>query len=76
MNFRTSAPSGCGRGYLTDGGPNANAPVPGPALKIRPQYEGPHKVAAETLLSELCPDASRVYSRPEDAAYCAPGTGL
>ena len=76
VNFRTSAPSGCGRGYLTDGGPNANAPVPGPALRIRPQYEGPHKVAAQALLAELCPDESRTYAKPEDAAYCAPGTGL
>ncbi len=76
VNYRSSTASGCGHGYLTDGGPNGAAPYDGPALKHRPQYDGPIKVAAETLLRELCPDESRSYSRPEDAAYCAPGTGL
>ncbi len=76
VNLKTSVASGCGHGYLTDGGPNGAAPLPGPALKHRPQYEGPIKVSAETLMRELCPDESRTYSRPEDAAYCAPGTGL
>lgn len=76
VNFVTDRASGCGRGYLTDGGPDSYNPIPGPALKIRPQYEGPHKVPAETILRELCPDPSKVYSKPEDAAYCAPGVGL
>ncbi len=76
VNFRGSAPSGCGRGYLTDGGPNGSAPYDGPALKMRPQYDGPHKVPAKTLLEELCPSPRRSYAKPEDAAYCAPGTGL
>lgn len=76
VNFSSSAPSGCGRGYLTDGGPDGNNPRPGPALKIRPQYEGPNKVPAETLLKELCPDPDKAYGKPEDAAYCIPGEGL
>ena len=76
VNFATSAASGCGFGYLSDGGPNGNAPLDGPALKVRPQYTGPNKVSAEALYNELCPNPGRSYNRPEDAAYCAPGTGL
>ncbi|MGI9599141.1 MAG: DUF1996 domain-containing protein, partial [Acidimicrobiales bacterium] len=33
VNYRSGAPSGCGFGYLTDGGTNGSAPVAGPALK-------------------------------------------
>ncbi|MGH1489191.1 MAG: DUF1996 domain-containing protein [Acidimicrobiales bacterium] len=78
VNFvsETGAPSGCGFGYLTDGGPNGAAPVEGPALKIRPQFEGPFKVSAEKLFAELCPDPGREYTKPEDAAFCRPGVGL
>ncbi len=76
VNYSTGAPSGCGFGYLTDGGPNGSAPAGGPALKIRPQYTGPNKVSAADVMAQLCPNPKRVYSRPEDAAYCAPGTGL
>ena len=76
VNYADGAPSGCGFGYLTNGGPNNGAPHDGPALKMRPQYTGPIKVSAEQLLRELCPDPNKAYSKPEDAAYCAPGTGL
>lgn len=73
VNRATGSPSGCGMGYLTDGGPNGSAPASGPALKFRPQYEGPHKVSAAELFAELCPSSGRSYQRPEDAAYCRPG---
>jgi hypothetical protein len=76
VNYADGAPSGCGFGYLTNGGGNNAAPADGPALKVRPQYTGPNKVSAQTLFEELCPTNSRTYSKPEDAAYCAPGTGL
>ncbi len=68
-------PSGCGRGYLTDGGPDAGNPHEGPALKMRPKYTGPLTVAAATLHEELCPDPMREYTRPTDAAYCRPASG-
>ena len=71
----SGAKSGCGFGYLTDGGPNNKAPYDGPALKVRPQYEGPHKIPASQIFSELCPQPDHAYSRPEDAAWCAPGSG-
>ena len=65
-------PSGCGFGYLSDGGPDREAPWPGPALKHRPQYTGPTKVPAARLHGELCPRPSRPLTSPEDAAWCAP----
>lgn len=70
-----SAKSGCGRGYLTDGGPNAGAPYDGPALKMRPQYEGPTMVSAAELFDQLCPGSDRTFTNPTDAAYCTPGGG-
>ncbi len=76
VNRASATSSGCGFGYLTDGGPNGGSPSDGPALKIRPQYDGPHKVPAEQLLQELCPADGKTYNTPADAAYCAPGTGL
>jgi hypothetical protein len=76
VNYKSGTASGCGFGYLSDGGPNGSAPAGGPALKLRPQYTGPNKVSASELMGQLCPNPKRSYSRPEDAAYCAPGTGL
>ncbi len=73
VNYRAAGPSGCGFGYLTDGGPNGNAPADGPALKLRPDYTGPHKIPAATLFGELCPNPGREFRRAEDAAYCTPG---
>ncbi len=74
VNYRNgSTASGCGNGYLTDGGPNGKAPKDGPALKFRPQYDGPQKVAASTLLAELCPATQRQFTKATDAAYCTPG---
>ncbi len=76
VNYKSGTASGCGFGYLSDGGPNGSSPAGGPALKLRPQYNGPSKVSAAELMSQLCPNPKRSYSKPEDAAYCAPGTGL
>ncbi|MGL4610386.1 MAG: hypothetical protein ACRCYY_12035 [Trueperaceae bacterium] len=58
-------------GYLTNGGPDGDNPVSGPALKFRQQYEGPIKVAATQLYQELCPGGSAI-STPTAAAYCRP----
>lgn len=76
VKLSTGTPSGCGFGYLTDGGPNGKAPKDGPALKIRQQYTGPHKVPASQIFAELCPKPSHSFNRAEDAAYCAPGSGF
>ena len=67
--------AGCGSGYLSDGGSDPNNVKPGPALKLREQYEGPFKVPATTLFGELC-TANRAINSPEQAAYCRPGTGI
>jgi hypothetical protein len=72
--YFTDQPSGCGFGYLSDGGPNPSQPFEGPALKFRPDFVGPTQVAAATLFADLCA-TSRSYGVPEDAAYCNPHTG-
>ncbi len=69
--YSTDQPSGCGFGYLTDGGPDNQNPYPGPALKFRPQYEGPIKVPAAALFEELCP-ANGTAGSAAEAAYCTP----
>jgi len=71
VNYKTSAPSGCGFGYLSNGGPDNKNPYPGPALQYRPQYTGPSKVPAQQLFNELC-ETSRTYNKEQDAAYCNP----
>lgn len=67
----TGTPSGCGFGYLTNGGPDGNNPLPGPALKYRKQYTGPNKVSAQTVFKDLC-TTTRTYVSPASAAYCNP----
>ncbi len=67
----TGAPSGCGFGYLSNGGPDGNNPLPGPALKYRKQYTGPYKVNAQTIFNDLC-TTPRAYNGPASAAYCNP----
>lgn len=73
VNFRDpgGAPSGCGFGYLTNGGPDGNNPYPGPALKYRKQYTGTEKVPAQQVYQDLC-RGGRAYSGPQSAAYCDP----
>ncbi len=74
VNFSAASPSGCGFGYLTDGGTNGAAPLDGPALKYRPQYEGPNRVEARVLFEELCaPLADRAFTGPESATHCIGG---
>ncbi len=72
VNYASGQASGCGFGYLTDGGPDGFAPYDGPALKLRPNYEGPRKIPAAELFNQLCPNSGRSFSRTEDAAYCVP----
>ena len=74
VNFKIpGVPSGCGLGFLSDNGPDPENPLPGRALKLRPQYDQPQngapKVSATALYQQLCPDG-RSISSPEDAAYC------
>ena len=69
VNLKKSVDHGCGFGYLTDGGPDNNKPLPGPALKFRQQYRGPMKVPAATLFRELC-DATTTLTSPMQAAHC------
>ncbi len=71
VNYKSSEPHGCGNGYLSNHGPDVNNPYPGPALKLRPQYDGPDRVAAETLHRELCPQGGELASATA-AAYCTP----
>ncbi|MEL7207548.1 MAG: hypothetical protein AAGK32_04845, partial [Actinomycetota bacterium] len=71
VNYRADPVSGCGFGYLTDGGPDQANPLPGPALQYRPQYTGPEKIPASTIFEQLCaPLTDRAYTKPTDAAYC------
>ena len=69
------AASGCGNGYLSDGGPDRLNPTDGLALKMRPQYSGPITVSALQLHNELCPSPTQPVTEPSNAAYCAPGSG-
>ncbi len=71
VNFSNDEPSGCGMGYLTNNGPDGKNPLPGPALKFRPQYDGPIKVDSATLFAELC-RSGRSITTASDRAYCAP----
>ena len=70
--FSTNRPSGCGFGYLTDGGPDNLSPLPGPALRRTENYEGPIKIPATDLYGELC-QANRTASTGNEAMYCTPG---
>ena len=71
VNFDNGLKRGCGHGYLSDAGPDKDNPLPGPALKFRPQYTGPIKVAASLIYKELC-DSQRDLSQAEQAAHCKP----
>lgn len=73
----TPVATGCGTGYLTDGGPDGQNPYPGPALKFRPQFDTPgtvDKYPAALVFSELCAplNPGREFINPESAAYCKP----
>lgn len=64
--------SGCGFGYLSDGGADHEAPLPGRALARRPEWNGDHKIPLQTLFAELCEphDPPHSYSTPETGAHC------
>ncbi len=73
--------SGCGFGYLSDGGPNSANPLPGRALRYRPQYDTPgdistYRAPLATIFAELCqplgPSHSYNPAQPATAAYCLP----
>lgn len=82
VNFvNPGVPSGCGFGYLTDGGPNSGSPASGPVLKYRPQYDtvgqtSSYKTSLAVLFSEICqplgPSHSYNNSQPASGAYCKP----
>lgn len=69
--------SGCGFGYLSNGGPNGSAPLPGPALNYRPDYDvvgdgSTYKTSLQTLFNEICVPLgpAHAYSQPEHGAVC------
>ena len=81
INFHDpNARSGCGFGYLTNAGPDNANPLPGPALKYRPQFDTPgdsasYKVPASQIFNELCVPlgtASHSFVTDRHAAYCNP----
>lgn len=77
VNYADGAASGCGFGYLSNGGPNGNSPAGGRALRYRPQYDRPGdsgtvKVPLESLFAQLCAPLgpSHNYSTPMSGAWC------
>ena len=60
VNFNNGGTaSGCGFGYLSDGGPNSGSPLPGRALAYRQQYDtvgdlDSYRVDLGTVFAELC----------------------
>ncbi len=78
-NFAASAPSGCGFGYLSDGGPNGGSPRDGRALRYRPQYDrvgdtSTYKIPLSTIFEDMCEpfNPRHNYSSPASGAYCLP----
>lgn len=72
-------PSGCGTGYLSNGGPDNTNPLPGRALKYRPQYDTPgqsssYKTPLAVLFHQLCkplgPGHAYNVSDPGTGALC------
>lgn len=74
--------SGCGFGYLSDGGPNNANPLPGPTLNYRPQYDtvgdgATYKVSLATLFAEICTPLGPAHTytagqNPARGAWCTP----
>ncbi len=64
--------SGCGFGYLSDGGSDYESPLPGRALVRRPEWNGDYKIPLQTLFEELCEpnNPAHSYSTPETGAHC------
>lgn len=79
VNYADGAASGCGFGYLSNGGPNGNSPNGGRALRYRPQYDRPGdsgtvKVPLQSLFAQLCTPLvpNHSYSSPMSGAWCKP----
>ena len=78
VNFKNPlADSGCGFGYLSDAGPDGRNPLPGDALKYRPQFDtvgdsASYKVPASQVFNELClpHGPSHGFVTDEHAAWC------
>ncbi len=80
VNFNNAPePSGCGSGYLSDGGPDGSDPIPGRALRYRDQYDVPgvtesYRVPLATLFAELCEPLDPAHSYdpevPMTGGYC------
>jgi hypothetical protein len=75
--YRWPADSGCGFGYLSDGGPDNANPFDGRALRFRPQYDqvgdgSTYKVPLASLFTELCEPLGPAhgYTVPESGAHC------
>lgn len=71
--------SGCGFGYLSDGGPDGDHPRPGRALRMRPQYDrvgdpATMKIPAADVYEALCRplDPAHDAADPRAAAWCVP----
>lgn len=77
-NFSNNpTPSGCGFGYLSDGGPNGGSPTAGPALTYRPQYDtvgdaNSYRVPLQTIFTELCVPLgpAHTYTTAASGALC------
>lgn len=82
VNFSNNpTASGCGFGYLTDGGPDGLNPLPGPALKLRQPFDNvgdstSYKVPAQQIYNQLCAPlgAEHSYSTDRHAAGCKPNS--
>ena len=86
VNFRNPAAlAGCGMGYLSDGGPDNTNPLPGRALKYRPQYDtvgdgASYKTSLATIFDELCVPLGPLHEytngrSPRKGALCVPDGG-
>ena len=88
VNFQQQdgTPSGCGFGYLSDGGPdNTVDPLPGRALQYRPEYDtvgdsNSYYVPLATLFTELCQPLGPAHTyvaadAPAKGAWCLTGEG-
>ncbi len=72
--------SGCGSGFLTDGGPTRGSPLAGDSLALRADYDvvgdaSTYYISASTLFSEICStdlNPTHTYSHVRHAAWCQP----
>ena len=81
INFtNTPTASGCGSGFLSDGGPTRGSPLAGDSLKLRDDYDtvgsaSSYYISAATIFADLCSNdlaPTHTYSHVRHAAYCQP----